>query len=101
MLWRTLGPKIGVDARRIDVEGDARKKLLTPSLRKRAVTWAIRQKGYSQRRACGLVDLHPKTYRYASKRTGDEGLRAKLRELASQRRRFGYRRLGLMLKLQG
>ena len=65
------------------------------------MTWAVREKGYSQRRACGLVALHPKTYRYASKRTGDEGLRAKLRELASQRRRFGYRRLGLMLKRQG
>jgi putative transposase len=65
------------------------------------VTWAVREKGYSQRRACGLVGLHPKNYRYASKRTGDEGLRAKLRELASQRRRFGYRRLGLMLKRQG
>jgi putative transposase len=70
-------------------------------LRKRAVIWAVREKGYSQRRACGLVGLHPKTYRYASKRTGDEGLRAKLRELASQRRRFGYRRLGLMLERQG
>jgi putative transposase len=65
------------------------------------VTWAVREKGYSQRRACGLVGLHPKTYRYASKRTGDEEIRAKLRELASQRRRFGYRRLGLMLKRQG
>ena len=65
------------------------------------MTWAVREKGYSQRRACGLVGLHPKNYRYASKRTGDEGLRAKLRELASQRRRFGYRRLGLMLKRQG
>jgi putative transposase len=70
-------------------------------LRKRAVTWAVREKGYSQRRACGLVGLHPKTYRYASKRSGDEGLRTKLRELASQRRRFGYRRLGLMLERQG
>lgn len=65
------------------------------------MTWAVREKGYSQRRACGLVGLHPKTYRYASKRTGDEELRARLRELASQRRRFGYRRLGLMLKRQG
>jgi hypothetical protein len=44
-------------------------KLLTPSLRMRAVTWAIREKGYSQRRACGLVGLRPKAYRYASKRT--------------------------------
>ena len=65
------------------------------------MTWAIRDKGYSQRRACGLVGLHPKTYRYASKRTGDEDLRARLRELASQRRRFGYRRLGLLLARQG
>ena len=65
------------------------------------MTWAVREKGYSQRRACGLVGLHPRTYRYASKRSGDEELRVRLRELASQRRRFGYRRLGLMLKRQG
>ena len=37
------------------------------------MTWAVEEKGYSQRRACGLVGLHPKTYRYASKRPGDEG----------------------------
>ena len=77
------------------------KKLLTPSLRRQAVTWAVREKSYSQRRACGLVGLHPKTYRYVPKRSGDEELRKRLRELASQRRRFGYRRLGLMLKRQG
>ena len=65
------------------------------------MTWAVRERGYSQRRACGLVGLHPKTYRYAAKRSGDEELRIRLRELASQRRRFGYRRLGLMLKRQG
>jgi putative transposase len=65
------------------------------------VTWAVREKSYSQRRACRLVGLHPKTYRYAPKRSGDEELRRRLRELASQRRRFGYRRLGLMLKRQG
>jgi hypothetical protein len=26
------------------------------------VTWAVREKSYSQRRACGLVGLHPKSY---------------------------------------
>jgi hypothetical protein len=31
--------------------------------------------------SCWLVGLHPKTYRYASKRSGDEGLRKRLREL--------------------
>ena len=28
--------------------------------------WAIEEKGYSQRRACGLIGMEPKTYRYAS-----------------------------------
>jgi len=65
------------------------------------VTWAIDQKGYSQRRACKLVGLQPKTYRYASRRPDDDALRARLKELASQRRRFGYRRLGLLLARQG
>ena len=91
----------GVDAGRLDAEGDARKKLLTPGLRRRAVTWAISERDYSQRRACGLVGLHPKTYRYASTRPDDGTLRIKLKELASQRRRFGYRRLGLLLARQG
>jgi putative transposase len=38
-------------------------KLLTPSLRRRAVRWAISERNYSQRRDCSLVGLHPKTYR--------------------------------------
>ena len=65
------------------------------------MTWAVREKSYSQRRACGLVGLHPRTYRYRSKRPSDDGLRKRLRELASQRRRFGYRRLGLLLGREG
>jgi putative transposase len=46
------------------------------------------EKNYSQRRACGPVGLHPKTHRYASTRPDDGGLRTRLKELASQRRRF-------------
>ena len=65
------------------------------------MTWAITQKGYSQRRACGLVGLEPKTYRYASKRPADGAIRAKLRLLAGERRRFGYRRLHILLAREG
>jgi putative transposase len=65
------------------------------------VTWAVKEKSYSQRRACRLVSLHPKTYRHKSRRPSDDGLRKRLRELASQRRRFGYRRLGLLLGREG
>jgi putative transposase len=65
------------------------------------VDWAIEEKGYSQRRACVLVGMEPKTYRYASRRPDDAGTRARLRELANERRRFGYRRLHILLKREG
>jgi putative transposase len=65
------------------------------------VNWAIQEKGYSQRRACGLIGLAPKTYRYASRRSDDAELRARLKGLASERRRFGYRRLHILLKREG
>lgn len=65
------------------------------------MTWAINEKGYSQRRACRLVDLQSKACRYASARPDDGALRTRPKELASQRRRFGYRRLGLLLARQG
>ena len=65
------------------------------------MSWAIRDKGYTQRRACRLVGLEPKTYRYASTRPDDGALRQRLKELASERRRFGYRRLHLLLRREG
>jgi len=65
------------------------------------VSWAIVEKGYTQRRACGLIGLAPKTYRYASSRSDDAALRVQLKELASERRRFGYRRLHILLKRVG
>lgn len=65
------------------------------------MTWAIEKKGYSQRRACGLIGMEPKTYRYASARSDDAGVRARLRALAAERRRFGYRRLHILLRREG
>lgn len=41
----------GVHAGQLDAEGAARKKLLTPGSRRQAVSWAIIEKGLSQRRA--------------------------------------------------
>ncbi len=51
------------------------------------MTWAIEQKSYSQRRACRLIGLDPKTYRYASRRSNDATIRLHLKTLAGQRRR--------------
>jgi putative transposase len=58
------------------------------------------ERGFSQRRACRLVDVDPKTVRRPDRR-GDEQVRARLRELALERRRFGYRRLGILLEREG
>jgi putative transposase len=65
------------------------------------VTWAIDEKGYSQRRACVLIGMEPKTYRYASTPDEDNALRERLRRLAAERRRFGYRRLHILLRREG
>src|SRR4026207_2306007 len=48
-----------------------------------------------------MVGLHAKTYRYASRRPNDAAVRARLHELASPRRRFGSRPLGLLLGREG
>jgi putative transposase len=40
------------------------------------VTWAIDQKGYSQRRACALIGIAPKTYRDVTSRGDDREFRA-------------------------
>jgi len=47
-----------------------------------------------------LIEAHPKTVR-REPLPSDGELRARLRELAAERRRFGYRRLGILLRREG
>jgi len=61
----------------------------------------MEEKGYSQRRACALIEMHPKTFRYRPQRPGDAAVRERLKALASERRRFGYRRLLILLRREG
>lgn len=74
-----------------DAERDAGQKLLTPSARRLAVGWAMRENGGSQRRACTLVGIVPKANRPVSRRADDAEMRGRVRVLASELRRFGYR----------
>jgi len=55
----------------------------------------------SERRACRVIDADRKSVRYRSTQDDDAALREKLRELANQRRRFGYRRLHILLRREG
>jgi putative transposase len=56
----------------------------------------------SQRQACALVGMSRSTLCYRSeKRDADEALQGRLLELASERKRFGYRRLHVLLRREG
>ena len=65
------------------------------------MSWAITEKDYSQRRACKLISLAPKVFRYRTRRSDDGVLRRRLKALALARRRFGYWRLYLVLRREG
>ncbi len=55
----------------------------------------------SQRRACEVERASRSMVRYRHRRPDDAALRARLKDLANERRRFGYRRLNQMLKREG
>ncbi|MBV1824623.1 IS3 family transposase [Komagataeibacter oboediens] len=77
------------------------KKVVTPVARRQAVDHIRGVLALSERRACALVGLGRRVARYISTRTDDVVLRQRLRELAGQRRRFGYRRLSYLLAREG
>lgn len=74
---------------------------MTPAARRQAVAHVCASHDVSERRACHALDLDRSTIRYCSRRPDDSGIRARIRELASQRRRFGYRRLHFLLGKEG
>lgn len=58
--------------------------------------------GSSERRACRLAKIDRKTLHYeATKKPDEDRIRERLRELAHERRRFGYRRLHVLLDREG
>ncbi|WP_443019486.1 IS3 family transposase [Sphingomonas adhaesiva] len=77
------------------------KKLVTPAAKRQAVAHLQATLGMSERRACAVVGADRTSMRYRSCRADDGDLRSRLCELAQQRRRFGYRRLHILLRRDG
>jgi len=65
------------------------------------VTHVKAEHGYSERRACDLLDMNRRTFRRALPVDKDAALRTRMREIAETRRRFGAPRLHVMLRREG
>jgi putative transposase len=74
--------------------------VVTSSVRREVVAY-FKSRGHTERRACELASLQRSTCRYRSRRRDDPTLVARLREIAEQRPRFGYRRVHALLQREG
>ena len=83
------------------VQGVAGKKVVTPVARREAVIHLRERFAVSERGACRLVGASRSTVRYRRRSRDDTALVERLKELAHQRPRFGYRRLHALLRREG
>jgi putative transposase len=75
--------------------------MVGPAVKREGVAQLQAAMGLSERRACSIVNADRKMIRYRSCRPPDAELRTQLRDLANERKRFGYRRLFILLRQDG
>jgi transposase InsO family protein len=75
--------------------------MVGPAAKRAGVVHLQAVMGLSERRACLIIGADRTMVRYQSCRPADAELRARLRELANERRSFGYRRLFILLRREG
>lgn len=75
--------------------------MVTPAARREAVAYLQETYEVSERRACRATGMDRSSVRYRSVKPDDGAIRERLRALSRERRRFGYRRLHILLKREG
>jgi transposase InsO family protein len=75
--------------------------MVGPAAKRASVAHLQAVMGLSERRACRIVNADRTMIRYRSQRAPDTALRTQLRDLANERKRFGYRRLFVLLRQSG
>jgi putative transposase len=75
--------------------------MVGPVVKREGVAHLQAAMGLSERRACQIIEADRTMIRYRSRRRSDTELRTRLRDLANERRRFGYRRLFVLLRQNG
>ena len=85
----------------VDAMREVLKRKIVAVSARREVVRQLQGLGLSQRQALRLVGMSASTLRYEPRDDGNEGLRERLKELAGQHRRHGYRMLHSRLRIDG
>lgn len=75
--------------------------MVTPQKQRETVAYVLSTYGVSERHACRVLGVCRALVRYVLTRPLDVDLRERLKAIAKERRRFGYRRLHVLLKRDG
>jgi len=75
--------------------------MVSPQARREAVTILMTERDFGVTRACGLISVSRSLYRYRSRRPDRGRLRARIDEIAASKRRYGYRRVHVVLRREG
>jgi putative transposase len=75
--------------------------MVSPQARRAAVTALMTERHVGVSRACGLIGISRSMYRYRSRRPESAALCSRIREFAAAKRRYGYRRIHVLLKREG
>ena len=75
--------------------------MVSPQAKREAVTVLMTERDFGVTRACGLLKLSRSLYRYRSRRADCTALRARMLEIAGEKRRYGYRRVYRRLRREG
>lgn len=83
------------------LERGRRPKVVGPQAKRAAVSHLMERHQMGVTRACGLIGISRSLYRYEARRPTDQGFKERLCELAAHKRRYGYRRLHVLLCREG
>ncbi len=75
--------------------------MVTPGAKREAVAHVTNLYDVSERRACAVLQADRSMIRYQSKRGDDNELRLAVKRISAERKRFGYRRIHMMLQREG
>ena len=75
--------------------------MVSPQAKREAVTVLMTERDFGVTRACGLLQISRALYCYQSRRAPCAALRERIAEIAALKRRYGYRRIHVLLRREG